>query len=649
MAIVKMKKLQVIAPAAVRDDLLRELQRLGCVEVRAAEEQLADSALAALLRPEHGDAQSARAERQLYAEALAVLDRYAPVKTPMLAPKPALEKARLLDGEDDAEAAQSARSLAALEEEMRGLASAETRERLRLEALQPWKSCPLPLDCAGTAHAAVLFGMFPARTDMDALSAALSEQTAQLFEAGADEAARYAYVLCLRAETEEVTKCLREFGFAAPAYGEQHGTAAENIAAAEAALADVNAKQKETFEKITALAPARDALRVAYDRAGLKVERAEAADKLLGTEKTVFLTGWAVADREAEVAALLGSRDCAYDFADPVEEEYPEVPVKLRNNRLTDGLNMVTNMYSLPQYGSVDPNPLMAPFFILFYGIMMADIGYGAVMILIGALILWKKKPEEGFMRYFAELMVEGGIVTAIMGALSGGCFGDAPYRIVHLLNPASTWEGLPKLFDPLNDTIQVLIGSLILGFVHLNTGLAVSFHLKRKRGHLADALWEEGVMWLLFIGIASAVLDFGSIGGVPVLFYATLLLYVIAKMRGGKGVVGKIMGVFSGIYNDATGWFGDILSYSRLMALMLAGSVIAQVFNTLGALPGSIIVFIPIFLFGNALNFGLNLLGCYVHDLRLQCLEFFGKFYEDGGKPFKPLAARSKYYSVNK
>ena len=649
MAIVKMRKMQVIAPAAVRDELLRELQRLGCVEVRAADELLADSSLAALLRPEHGDAQSARAERQLFAEALAVLDRYAPVKTPMLAPKPALEKSRLLDGADDDHAAQAAKDLASLEEELRSLAAAQTRETLRLETLRPWQSCSLPLDCAGSAHAAVLFGILPARADLDALSAALDDQAAQLFEVSADDAARYVYVICLRAETEEITKLLREHGFAAPAYGEQHGTAAENLAAAQTALDEVSAAQTAVLEKIAALSPERDALRTAYDRAGTKVERAEAADKLVGTEKTVLLSGWAVADREPEVTALLQSRDCAYDFADPAEEEYPDVPVKLRNNRFTDGLNMVTNMYSLPQYGSVDPNPLMAPFFILFYGIMMADIGYGALMILIGALILWKKKPEEGFMRYFAELMVEGGIATAVMGVLTGGCFGDAPYRLVHLLNPASTWEGLPKLFDPLNDTIQVLIGSLILGFIHLNCGLAVSFHLKRKRGHLADALWEEGVMWLLFIGIASAVLGFGSIGGIPVLLYATLVLYAIGKMRGGKGVVGKIMGIFSGIYNDATGWFGDILSYSRLMALMLAGSVIAQVFNTLGALPGTLLVFIPIFLLGNALNFGLNLLGCYVHDLRLQCLEFFGKFYEDGGKPFKPLAARSKYYSVNK
>ena len=109
----------------------------------------------------------------------------------------------------------------------------------------------------------------------------------------------------------------------------------------------------------------------------------------------------------------------------------------------------------------------------------------------------------------------------------------------------------------------------------------------------------------------------------------------------------GKITGIFGAIYNNATGYFGDILSYARIMALMLAGSVIAQVFNTIGAIPGNLFVFLIISILGNALNFGLNLLGCYVHDLRLQCLEFFGKFYKDGGKPFRPLDVETKFVNV--
>jgi V/A-type H+-transporting ATPase subunit I len=152
--------------------------------------------------------------------------------------------------------------------------------------------------------------------------------------------------------------------------------------------------------------------------------------------------------------------------------------------------------------------------------------------------------------------------------------------------------------------------------------------------------------MWIFFAGLALTFLGVGKVNGIPVPLIIGLVAFAAGKMHPAKGAA-KFMAIFSGLYNEATGWFGDILSYARLMALMLAGSVIAQVFNTLGAMPGSIIVFIPIFLFGNALNFGLNLLGCYVHDLRLQCLEFFNKFYVDGGKPFKPLAVHSKYYDV--
>ena len=155
------------------------------------------------------------------------------------------------------------------------------------------------------------------------------------------------------------------------------------------------------------------------------------------------------------------------------------------------------------------------------------------------------------------------------------------------------------------------------------------------------DAFWNEITWWIVFAGIALAVLGITSI-----VLIAGIVLVVLGPLVNGKGL-GKITGVFASLYNNITGYFGDILSYSRLMALMLAGSVIAQVFNTLGAIPGNIVIFVVIALIGNTLNFGLNLLGCYVHDLRLQCLEYFGKFYEDGGKPFSPLAMDTKYVDI--
>ena len=181
------------------------------------------------------------------------------------------------------------------------------------------------------------------------------------------------------------------------------------------------------------------------------------------------------------------------------------------------------------------------------------------------------------------------------------------------------------------------------VGHLLANSLAPISFVRKLKNGQVMDAVWEELTWWVVFAGIGLM-----AAGMTSVVLYVGLAMVVLGPVLTNKGF-GKITGIFGSLYNHITGYFGDILSYSRLMALMLAGSVIAQVFNTLGASPGNIIVFLIISLAGNALNFALNLLGCYVHDLRLQCLEYFGKFYEDGGKPFKPLMADTKYVDITK
>ena len=307
---------------------------------------------------------------------------------------------------------------------------------------------------------------------------------------------------------------------------------------------------------------------------------------------------------------------------------------------------MVTEMYSLPAYNNVDPNPLMTPFFILFYGIMLADMGYGLLMILASVLVtkLYHPKGTMGHMFSLAGLC---GVSTFIMGAVTGGFLGDFIPQLVKIINPASTFQ-LPALFTPLNDTLMILIGAMCLGVVQIITGMAISFIHKLKNGAVMDAVWEEVTWWVVFAGLPLAILGVTPVvlivGGVMILGGAVWG----AKDKSGFGkVLGTVTGVFGSLYNHITGYFGDILSYSRLMALMLAGSVIAQVFNTLGSIPGNIFVFLLISLVGNALNFALNLLGCYVHDLRLQCLEYFGKFYEDGGKPFQPLAMNTKFVDI--
>ena len=311
-------------------------------------------------------------------------------------------------------------------------------------------------------------------------------------------------------------------------------------------------------------------------------------------------------------------------------------------------------MYSLPAYGSVDANPLMAPFFILFYGLMMADMGYGLIMILAALVAMRKIKPRAGTLS-FCRLLLYGGISTFVMGALTGGFFGDAPKVIAGMFG--SEWPGLPHLFSPVENSTQVLYGAMVLGMIHLNTGMAVNFVQRWKHGDKLGAILEEGAQWVILVGgllLISQIVLFKEAAmlhniGLGIIIAGVLML-LIGAMRSATGI-GKLTAPFSCIYNTLTRWFGDVLSYSRIMALMLAGGVVAQVFNTIAAMPSangvtpvSGIIFIVVFLIGHALNFALNLLGCFVHDLRLQCLEFFGKFYKDGGKPFEPLRIRTQY-----
>ena len=493
----------------------------------------------------------------------------------------------------------------------------------------------------------MLLGTVPAKTDAAAVNAALQEidEESELFQINEDKSLRYVVAVCMRERAPEMQDCLRKFGFTPSSLGAMNGSASECMLEANKLLKELADDKKTCTERIVEESPRRDELKLSADRVAVKIALAEAEDRLYGTETTVIMEGWIPEEREKELAEVFESFGCAWETVVPTEDEYPNVPVKLKNNKITNALNMVTEMYSLPAYGSLDPNPLMAPFFILFYGLMMADMGYGLLMILAALVAMKRIRPREGALS-FCQLLLYGGISTFIMGALTGGFFGNALEQIGKILGKPEGWGVLPSLFNPMTDSMLVLVGAMVLGLIHLNTGMVISFVKKTKRGQLADAIWEEGSMWVILVGAILFALKIGNVAGVPVVLVIGLLMMFYGGSRSAKGL-GKVLSIFTTLYNNATGWFGDILSYSRIMALMLAGSVIATVFNTIGAIANNLIFFFVIFIIGHALNFALNLLGCYVHDLRLQCLEYFGKFYEDGGRPFNPLRIKTKFYDV--
>ena len=647
MAIEKMKKLRLMAVRGQKEALLRDLLLLGCVEVSEPGEAELEPGIRSCLSKESSELLGYRTSHAKLTQAVELLQKYAPAKKPLLSPKPETDSEAILDDSTLPQTMELAGEIIGSDERIRRITAEESRMRGQIESLSPWLSLDYPLECAGTERCSVVLGGIPAAIDVGSAEAALNAaaEEAELVLVNSDKDQHYLVLICLKEELSAALDSLREFSFAAASLGGMNGTAKECTERMESELAGLAEEKLRLNGEICDQGVHREELELAADRLNAKIACAEAEDRMYGMESTVVLQGWALAKKVPELEDCLKKYDCAWELSDPEPDEYPDVPVKLTNNKITNGLNMVTNMYSLPAYDGVDPNPLMAPFFILFYGLMMADMGYGLLMIIAAVVAMKKIRPRAGTLS-FCQLLLWAGISTFIMGILTGGFFGNAIEQVGKILGKPEGWGELWCLFNPMTDSMTVLIGAMVLGFVHLNTGMVISVVEKVKKGDAASAVWEEGSLWVIFIGAALMVFDIGSIGGVPVVLILGCVMLFYGGSRGAKGF-GKIASVFGTLYNTVTGWFGDILSYSRIMALMLAGSVIATVFNTIGGIANSLWLFIPVFIIGHALNFALNLLGCYVHDLRLQCLEYFSKFYKDGGKAFKPLAINTKYYDI--
>lgn len=644
MAIVTMRHLRLIGLQAEREEMLRRLQHLGCLEITEPEPAADDPLLEKLRIPEAAELQRIREQYTAAEQALQTLTDHTPKEKNALEPLPFIDEQALTDESQLADGKSAAERLNRCREELASLQSRSEKLAAEEAQLLPWESLTMPLECATTEKVLIQMGTLPAVVPPEQIRDAL-EAAGELYEfreVSTDRERRYAVLTVHISQAEDHVAAVKALGWSRVAPGDRRGTAGENLAALRREQAELAERKAALEQEIAKCADQKPELRQLSDASRIEMDRGEAKGRTRETAETFLLEGWFPAENTKELEMLLEGCTCAWQMTDPVPEDYPRVPVKLKNNRFTGPLNMVTEMYSLPAYGSLDPNPYMAPFFILFYGIMMADMGYGLLMMAASLLVLKKKQPTGGNRNFFALLGLCG-ISTFILGAMTGGFFGDFIPQLVKLFNPESTftWFWQP-LFSPINDIIMVMLGSLALGCVQILVGMVIGFIYKLRHGEIAEALCEEAAWWVI-IGCGVAL----GVTGNKVFLWVLLVVLVISQSYGKKGIGGKIVGIGGSIYNHITGYFGDILSYVRLMALMLAGAVIAQVFNTLAAIPGNLIIFFVISILGNALNFALNLLGCYVHDMRLQCLEFFKYFYRDGGRAFRPVAAEPKYYRI--
>ena len=643
MSIVKMKKIRLFAVRSQKEALLNDLLHLGCVEFSEPAAIVKEPAVFDLVKKESSELERLRSQQAELARALEFLDHYAPAKSSMFAARPGITARQLLDETQLEERLRLAKALETLDGQIRRLSTLETQQNNLIESLSVWKDYDVPLDITGTQYTSIVLGGVPSSIEFDDVDSTLSEAVpeAALFLVSTCEDQHHLVLLCLKGRQNDAADALRAFNFTITAGKGLEGTATESIVRAEERLREIAAEKEELCKKIAGNAPYRQELKMAVDLLGTKIARAEAAERLLGTERAVSLIGWVPVPEEKNLEAVLSRYDCAWELSEPEPDETGKVPVSLKNNRLTEPLMMVTNMYSLPAYDGIDPNPLIMPFFTLFFGIMYADMGYGAILFILGLLGSKLLKPRGG-LKYATGLLVFCGITTFIFGAVFGSLFGDAvPVFAENILgiSQVELWNAI----DPLEEPMVMLVASLGLGVIQILVGMAVKAYMLIRDGKWIDAIFDVGSWWLLFAGIA-----LGALGMTWWVCIAGAAALVLTQGRDKPSIVGKIIGGLASLY-DITGFLGDVLSYSRLMALLLASSVIASVVNVLGSLSGSIIVFIIVFLIGHAFNMGINIIGTYVHAARLQYLEFFGKFYKDGGRAFAPLKINTKFYDIIK
>ena len=654
MAIVKMKRLRLFGLRSDRESLLRLLQKMGCVEIDEPAIDLTDPNWAALAKPDGRGLAGARERNTLLNNALNTLKEYSKPKGGLFRQRPELSESELFAEETYASGLQTARDILDGEKAVAALAAEQGKLLVQQASLQPWLPLDVPLDTEGGENISLVFGTIPAKADYAAMEAAVTEasELSQLFYSSADQDLHYFLLLCHNTVEDVCVEAMRGFGFSRANLKGWEGTPADNDRMLANRIAVLDEKIAAAKDHVASFADQRETMLLCVDRSVQEIAREEAEGRLIDTASAFYLDGWLPADAVEQLSETLAPFTCAWETEDPDPEQIEKVPVKLKNNRLTSPYSVVTEMYSLPAYNGLDPNPFIMPFFALFFGIMFADMAYGLLMAIAGIVALKVMKPK-GTMKNMMGLLFQCGISTFIIGFFTGGFFGDAitvvggifgqEWNLVPHLGTIRIGESiainLPLNLLEGNNPLYVLVLAMIIGVVHLAIGVGIGVYLKVKDkdwlGIVADLSW-----WVIFAGIAVMILAKNNI-----LLYVGIALMVIAAFLQGKGL-GRLTGIFGAVYNGLTGYLGDILSYSRLMALMLAGSVIASVFNQLGSL-GGIFMFIPVFLIGHVLNFALNLIGCFVHTMRLQFLEFFGKWYRDGGRPFKPLNYNTKYVDI--
>lgn len=665
MAVLQMQRISICALKKDRKAILEKLQRMGVMEINHVLEEDEDFRRMDTVNARLSFDKAATAADQ----ALDILQTYAPVKQSMLsslAGKDLVDKDKyqsVIENKD--ELVKIAKRIQMLDKEKAEQKANILKVENSIESLMPWLGLDIPMNFEGTEHIVMLPGTMPGALTLENVYAMLAEQAPELevdiHIISADQDTTYLTVFCLRKDAAKAEESLRGIGFAKPSQiiDSVPVKAKEEM---EAEISRMNGRIADIEKAVSDLAGNREGLRLLADYFRVRAEKYEVLGQLPQSGRTFLISGY-VPKREAPRVQKLSDRyDCVVDVEELKEDE--EAPVLLKNNKFSSSAEGILEAFGLPGKGEVDPTVIMSFFYVFLFGLMLSDAAYGAIVsIACGILILKFPRMGKG-MKTSIQLFFWCGLSTLFWGIMFGGYFGD----VINVVSKTFFGHevGIPAVwFVPLDEPMRLLIYSMLFGVIHLFMGLGIKGYMCIKDKRYVDFFCDVILWYMLLAGLLIMLIPselFASIAQMTIVFPpAVNMLGKVLAIAGAVGILlmsgrGKkniglrlALGAYD-LYN-ISGWLSDVLSYSRLLALGLATGVIASVVNQMGSMAGKsvfgVIVFIFAFIVGHTFNIAINLLGAYVHTNRLQFVEFFGKFYEGGGRAFNPFKENTKYADV--
>ncbi len=655
MAIVKMSKISIIGLNKEKSLLIKELMDLGVVEISSQDSKLTDEQWISYVKKDGNESEVSSYDARIskIGEVLDSLEKYDTSKRPLFSTRKYITSKefdqRLLNNSTTRE---NVNQVLELNKSLNELSSEENKTEAAIMSLKPWTCYDVPLDLSETKYTSIFTGIVPNIVEIEKLINDLDEKTDRCYFniIGSDKDQHYISIICLTQEKEEVYEVLKQYGFSNVVFKDLEGTAAENIVKYEKKLKEIAGKKEIIEKRIAEAVPYKEEIQILHDYLIIERDKNKILSNMLKTDTTFYIEGWIPEVSREKVEQILNKYQCWHEVRQPDEGE--QYPILLNNNSFVQPLESITELYSLPSSSNIDPTAVMTPFYILFFGMMLGDVGYGAIMAVACFLIL-RKYNIEGTFKKMINLFFYCGLSTMFWGAMFGSWFGDGITTGAKILFNID----IPLNYvwvNPMEEPMTVLIFSFVLGLIHLFAGMGMKAYILIRDGHPLDAIFDVGLWYLFIIGpifwLAGDMIIPGSVEAGKWITIISAAGLVLTQGREKKNIIGKLTGGIMSLYG-ITGYLSDVLSYSRLLALGLATGVISSVLSLIGSMGGSgflgKILFLVVFLFGHSLNFAINGLGSFVHSARLQYVEFFGKFYEGGGDAFNPFMKKTKYIKI--